>query len=309
MKQDEILKALDLFKVIEARHSVRSFSGEEIPAKSLKALRAFLTGSETPFGSDAKLELIDIVERGLASESGKLTKGVIKNARYFLLVTVPEDADFALCQAGYLLERAILFATALGLSACILGGTFQSAKFEESISLPAGRLLPLVAPIGPEGHKPSLMGKVAAKLSKSGRRRELEDICFDGDLVTPLNYFKVGRYYPALEAVRLAPSARNRQPWRIVYQKGAFHFYKVLIPEGPFAPRFDLQEVDMGIAMCHFHYAAVNEGFDGNFQVSDPGVDAGEETVDYIASWVPARAIEEETEASAEPVSEEKKED
>ena len=290
MRQDEILKALDLFKMIEARHSVRTFSGEEIAPKSLQAFRTFLAGRETPFGSDAELHLVDLNEVG--GDSAKLTRGIIKNARYFLAVSVAADADFALCQVGFLLERAILFGTALGFSSCVLGGTFRKESFEAFVKLPEGRILPAVAPIGIAAEAESLQGKLLSKLSKGGRRRELEDICFDGELGSPLNYFKVGGYYPALEAVRLAPSARNRQPWRIVFQDGVFHFYKAEVPAGMFAPQFDMTEIDMGIAMCHFHYAAENEGFSGKFRVKDPGLAPGEEQADYVASWVPEQPVE-----------------
>lgn len=290
MKQDEILKALDLFKMIEARHSVRTFSGEEIAPKSLQAFRAFLAGRETPFGGDAQLHLVDLHETG--DHSAKLTHGVIKNARYFLAASVSSDADFALCQVGFLLERAILFGTALGLSSCVLGGTFRQERMAELVQLPEDRILPVVAPVGFAAEAESLQGRLASKLSKDGRRRELEDICFDGELGSPLNYFKVGGYYPALEAVRLAPSARNRQPWRLVFRDGVFHFYKAEVPAGMFAPRFDMTEIDMGIAMCHFHYAAENEGFAGKFRVKDPGLAPGEERADYVASWVPEQPVE-----------------
>ncbi len=269
MRQDEILKALDLFKMIEARHSVRTFSGEEIAPKALQAFRTFLAGRETPFGGDAQLHLVDLHEAG--ENSAKLTHGVIKNARYFLAASVAADADFALCQVGFLLERAIL---------------------DELVQLPEGRILPAIAPIGIAAEAESFQGKLASKLSKGGRRRELEDICFDGELGSPLNYFKVGGYYPALEAVRLAPSARNRQPWRIVFRDGVFHFYKAEVSAGMFAPRFDMTEIDMGIAMCHFHYAAENEGFVGKFRVKDPGLAPGEERADYVASWVPEQPVE-----------------
>ena len=292
MRQDEILKALDLFKMIEARHSVRTFSGEEVTPKVLATFRAFLAGGETPFGSDATLTLVDLNEMEGRPDAGKLTRGVVKNARYFLVATVSEEADFALCQVGYLLERALLFGTALGLASCVLGGTFRREEFERFVELPKGRILPVVAPVGPAAEVESLAGKVVAKVSKSGKRRELEDFCFDGEIGSPLNYFKVGGYYPALEATRLAPSARNRQPWRLVFRDGAFHFYKAELPAGMFSSPFDMAEIDMGIAMCHFHYAAENEGFAGGFRVMDPGIPEGEEEVDYVASWVPERPVE-----------------
>ena len=67
--------------------------------------------------------------------------------------------------------------------------------------------------------------------------------------------------------VRLAPSASNRQPWRIIAGRSRkdFHFFLERTP-GYNNNRFvksDLQRVDMGIAMCHFELAMKESGFNG----------------------------------------------
>ena len=52
---------------------------------------------------------------------------------------------------GYLMERVILYATALGLGTCWLGGTLTKSSFAEKIDLRAGEMF--VVPKGVE-HKP-----------------------------------------------------------------------------------------------------------------------------------------------------------
>ncbi|HSL95359.1 MAG TPA: nitroreductase family protein, partial [Thermoleophilia bacterium] len=108
-----------------------------------------------------------------------------------------------------------------------------------------------------------------------------------------------GGYARALEAVRMGPSATNKQPWRIVrggavgdagggrdwhfllrrtrgYGKGSLAFKALRIA--------DLQRVDMGIALCHFELVAREAGLDGRWVVDDPGLDVPD-GVEYRATW------------------------
>ena len=45
------------------------------------------------------------------------------------------------------------------------------------------------------------------------------------DFYTPLTKKDAGIYSDALEAVRLAPSSLNCQPWRVVLNDDGLHFY------------------------------------------------------------------------------------
>jgi hypothetical protein len=69
-----------------------------------------------------------------------------------------------------------------------------------------------------------------------------------------------GPYATSLEMLRLAPSASNKQPWRVLRNDGdEWHLYLCRTKgygKGSLLFRMlrlaDLQRVDMGIAMCHF---------------------------------------------------------
>jgi hypothetical protein len=45
-----------------------------------------------------------------------------------------------------------------------------------------------------------------------------------------------------------------------------------------------LQNVDMGIALCHFELSATELGSNGVWEVYDPQIPAGE--IEYIVSWM-----------------------
>jgi len=88
--------------------------------------------------------------------------------------------------------------------------------------------------------------------------------------------------------VRLAPSASNKQPWRIVLSedKNTCHFY--LEPTPNYSGNkmgFEMQRIDMGIAMCHFELACKELKLSGKWKVNDPKIDLLNEQTEYIVSW------------------------
>ncbi|MBO7677409.1 MAG: hypothetical protein J6S49_07845, partial [Erysipelotrichaceae bacterium] len=87
----------------------------------------------------------------------------------------------------------------------------------------------------------------------------------------------------ALEAVRLAPSAVNKQPWRIIRQNNTFHFYKK--PEVRNEGIIDVQKIDIGIALCHFELVLKENGIDSKIVIEDPQISSPEK-LEYIASCV-----------------------
>jgi hypothetical protein len=98
----------------------------------------------------------------------------------------------------------------------------------------------------------------------------------------------LGEYKTPLECVRLAPYAMNKQPWRVGRGKGeisVFHFY-LMRPPGYEKSIKDvkLQNVDMGIALCHFEVSAKELGLNGSWEVQNPQIKT--ENWEYVASWV-----------------------
>ena len=87
-----------------------------------------------------------------------------------------------------------------------------------------------------------------------------------------------------MEMVRLAPSAVNKQPWRVVVEDDAVHFFEKhsLGTEGG---SMDMQRIDVGIAVCHFHLALLETGRTGHFERKMPEVSLPKD-MSYIVSWV-----------------------
>ncbi len=100
--------------------------------------------------------------------------------------------------------------------------------------------------------------------------------------------FSISAFAQALENVRLAPSASNKQPWRIIRdpERQAFHFYLSRSTGYRHIREISLQEIDMGIAMCHFDLTVQEAGLTGHWQRTDLPPSAG--SLEYIATWLKA---------------------
>ena len=81
--------------------------------------------------------------------------------------------------------------------------------------------------------------------------------------------------------VRLAPSAGNKQPWRIVKEsdRNVFHFYIIEVT-GAYAV---FPPVDIGIAVCHWELTAEELGIKGEWEFSQPDIPS--EGYVYKISW------------------------
>ena len=91
------------------------------------------------------------------------------------------------------------------------------------------------------------------------------------------------------QMVRWAPSAVNKQPWRIVVSKDRFHFYEKKDNGFTNAKTGDLQKIDVGIALCHFIMGLEETGKKPEVILSDPRLDLPA-NVEYVATVVNAQA-------------------
>ena len=122
------------------------------------------------------------------------------------------------------------------------------------------------------------------KAIKADERMPFEALFFDGSFDTPLKKEKAENFAEPLEMVRLAPSAVNKQPWRVVMTDHAAHFYLQRSRGFSSDGKFDMQKIDMGIALCHFALAAKESGLNIHFVQEEPNLAADSEK-EYIASF------------------------
>lgn len=262
------------------RYSVRSYEKKQPDAELIKKLMDYAAALENPFGPKIRVQLI---EKDTAANGEKLgTYGVIKGAKLYLGVTVA-DKPYAMEAVGYDFEKLVLYAASLGLGTCWLGGTFNRSAFVEAMEIKEGELFPILSPLGHPAERKSITEKLMRKMVNADNRLDWGEIFFNGDFSQPLAEDSC-EYDFALEMLRLAPSAVNKQPWRVVVCGDKVHFYKKPMA-GAEITTIDMQRIDLGIAMCHFDLAAKEQGIAGYFEIAKPEINAPDE-LEYIASYV-----------------------
>lgn len=274
--------------IIRQRKSIRSYTDKPIEEEKITALKEFLSENISgPFGTKPRFLFITAAAHDKASLKGLITYGMIKNPSGFIIGAV-ENAPYNLEDFGYLMEKNILKATDLGLGTCWLGGTFSSSRFAQKIALQNNEILPAVTPVGYAVTKINPIDSVIRTASGANNRKPWSSLFFKDD--EPLSMEETGHYATALEMVRLAPSANNFQPWRIIKDSlsNTYHFYLKRNPglKQFFFMKADLQRVDMGIAMCHFALSAEEKGLTGAWTIRDPKLKGMADKLYYTATWI-----------------------
>jgi len=276
-------------EIIRQRFSCRRYLERPIGVDEQERMEAFLaSNTASPLGSAARFLLVAAAEESRQSLRGLGTYGTIRNPTGFVIGAVT-PGEKSLEGFGYLLEKAVLYATDLGLGTCWLGGFFTRSSFSRTIRLSGKETIPAVVAMGYKACS-SAEVDVYRQIANGAHRLPWEQLFFDGMFGVPLAREKAGLYEEPLEMVRLGPSASNKQPWRIVRGGAGWHFYVRRTagyhnPFTRFARVVDLQRVDLGIALCHFGMTASELGLPGAWQVRDPGIEKPNDVTEYVVSW------------------------
>jgi len=269
-------------ELIRRRRSWRTYDGRPLEDAKKSLMQAFIDNLDPPpFSSRIRMALVD-EPAGRAGVKG--TYGVIRGASTFLVGAAPQGPR-GLEDFGFSFEAAILSATDLDLGTCWMGGTFSRTMFGERIGLRPGEVVPAVSPLGYRADKRGVVDSLFRFSAGSAKRKPWQELFFEGDGRTPLTAASAGAFAEPLEMVRLAPSAANKQPWRLIVDGDAVHF--LLERTAGFAGLWavDLQRIDMGIAMCHFELSAREAGLAGRWESRVPGLTLPRRG-EYIISWV-----------------------
>ena len=214
---------------------------------------------------------------------GKKKNGIIKGAKLYLGVTVLKE-EFAPEALGYDFERLVLYITSLDLGTCWLGGTFKREAFTSVMEIKEGEVFPILSPLGYPAQKRSFTENIMRKSIKADGRFPWRELFFKENFKEILLEEEAGELAFPLEMVRLASSAVNKQPWRLVVTKDVVHFFeKHSMPKE--GSSMDMQRINVGIAICHFHMAAIEKKIPGHFERKIPKFEILEDAT-YITSWI-----------------------
>ena len=268
---------MTILEAVRSRRSVRTFDGAALRPEDAQKLLECAGKADNPYGIPIAFKLLDAKEYGLTSP-------VIVGTETYLsgkLRRVPHAEE----AFGYSFEKVVLYAEALGMGTTWIAGTMNRNAFEQAMELSGDEVMPCVSPIGYPAKRMSVREAMMRKGVKADSRMAFGELFFDGSLDHPLTKDGAGALFEALEAVRLAPSAVNKQPWRAVLCGGKVHFYEKQSKGYVSDDGWDLQKIDLGIALCHFELASKECGQTVSLELLDPGISVPE-NVQYIATFV-----------------------
>jgi nitroreductase len=277
--------------IIRQRFSCRSYLNVPIEEGKRRALAGFAAGRRSgPLGTPLRFALVAATDEDSRALRGLGTYGFIRSPMGFI-VGAMGAGEKNLEDYGYLLEEIVLYATDLGLGTCWLGGSYTRSSFARRIGAAAGEAVPAVVSTGHPADRSDIRNDPIRRRIGATSRLPWGELFFRERFGRPLSPEEAGAYAEPLEMVRLGPSASNKQPWRIVREGAAWHFY--LQRTRGYPPRLgsqllglaDLQRIDMGIAMSHFALTAAELGLAGRWLVQEPAIERPDELTEYIVSW------------------------
>lgn len=154
--------------------------------------------------------------------------GCIRGAQKCAYLLAREDIEQPKLLSGISGEAFVLEAAAMQLDTCWVTGTYRRSLIPQEILSPDERLIAVIA-LGHGRERPQQIIR---------RRKSLSQLCMGAPDQWP------AWAYRAAEAVRIAPSAVNRQPWRMGFGQRSLRLLG----------RTD--SVDTGIALLHMEAAS-----------------------------------------------------
>lgn len=247
---------------IEKRISVRHYRRQPIDDKQQLQIIEIMNRvqhGKGPFGHGIKLFYYNspYIEKQTPIKIG--TYGFIKNAPAYI-AGVTHDSFEHLVDFGYLMEWLILELTGLDLGTVWLAGTFNRKAFD--VILEKDELVPAITAVGYPAGKKTTLEKLTRRLSKADKRLLFDTLFYLNDFDQPLapDHPELIPIYQSLELVRIGPSASNKQPWRALVQYPNVHLYLKRNPNYAKVLSFDLQALDIGIAICHLEQGLLSKG-------------------------------------------------
>lgn len=248
---------MNITDAIAQRHSWRTYNGLALDSDTHARLTEAI-GRATDFSRMLFESITDVEGQPLTVTAPEIrlvsddslncatgTYGFIKGARQFLILACgPTDADRIAGAAAF--ERLILDATALGLDTCWLGGTFSRKRFDAVARIPERMKIVAVSPVGHRTPSTRFAERMARAMVGATRRKPFDRLFTGIDSAATDSREITG----ILEAVRIAPSSGNCQPWRadVSASNRRVEFYN--------ATSNGFTCLDMGIALCHFFTAS-----------------------------------------------------
>lgn len=233
---------MDYKHAISVRHSSRSYLPNKLEDSIVEQLQASI--SEYNLLSGLNIQLV--LNNGDAFNSFSKSYGMFSGANNYIAMIGKSNGVYEKEKIGYYGEKLVLEATEYGLGTCWVAGTYN--KDACVCQMTTHEEIYCVIPIGYPSGKVSFKDKLITGITHT-KKKALEDF-FDSSAKDVPDWFMEG-----IKAVRLAPSALNKQPIKFVYTAESSESLPsvrawVTSNSGGF------EQIDLGIAKLHFEIGA-----------------------------------------------------
>ncbi len=210
-----------LSDMIPRRRSVRSYLPEAVDEATLADIRAFMEGLTPLFPEAAPVARIIPTK-----EAALLQKW--RNPQFFAFYA--PNTDEGLINVGFMYQQLDLYMQSRGLGACWVG---LGTPVDTIHRVPEGMKLAVMMAFGHPDDVPE------RSTDADFKRRRMADVTDIPD--------------EHLEAVRLAPSATNSQPWSFLHEGGTLHVFREKLSLLKARTHGRMNLIDMGIALAHLY--------------------------------------------------------
>lgn len=256
---------MSILETISHRESIRTYYEKPIEKKDFEKLQSFMQSGIEYLGDPIAFKMINTNQNKAERIKNLSAYGMIKGAQHYIVGVAKENTS--LVEFGYAFQQIVLFAESIGLGTCWLGGTFKRKTVARLLKIKKDEWIPAMMAIGYATKRPSARARLTRLTVKADMRKPFFELFYSGKNGLPLTETKSGKMAEPLEAVRLAPSASNKQPWRVVVNTTEdVEFYIKRTPNYAEKLGYDIQLVDIGIAMWHFAAAVREKGIKGEFK-------------------------------------------
>ncbi len=245
------------FDAIATRVSRRRFDGRPVRSEAIQRIDAACRTVSEP-AHTVRAVLVDAAPDAVFTGLIGNFAAIISGAPAFVAFVGRHDNWHV--DLGYIGEAVILEATAAGVDTCWIAEKFDAAAAAAHFHLAEGEQVRAVTPLGYGTRNVPVGERLVKAVVRPRVRLDLERIA------------PGARSWPtwareAAEAVRLAPSGKNRQPWRLRMDGDALVLARTT--EGAYWTAL----IDCGIAALHAELGALHAGVSGTWQrLAEPDV-------------------------------------
>lgn len=193
---------MNLYEAIHVRKTVRKYVMSELPEKDLDRIRKHFGEVTNLFGNIDTDVMILESKKGMNNVAGLF--GV--KAPYYMVFYSEEKPKYRM-NLGYLMQQMALYLCTRGLGACFIKSVHLRKEYQTLNGKKA------IAALAFGKAKEAYIRKASLAY-----RKPLEQICTFRE--QPRQWIR-----QMVEAARMAPSRKNRQPWRFVVFDNCIHIY------------------------------------------------------------------------------------